>query len=115
MKKILLICILCLILVGCDREPTKNNEEQVVENSVYYVDLDKINYTTLNITREEFEEFDGYTQNRWVYGDCYPPSCGIRNPPKCKYYFNIYCSWGKGNVSSEEDIYWSNIFIEEKD
>lgn len=55
------------------------------------IDYNNLNYTVLNITREEFMKLSLFRQQSWLNGECYPLDCKIRNPPVCTMVYATYC------------------------
>jgi len=81
----------------------------IEEEFVCIEDYDNINYTTINISREDFEELSCFRQRDWLRGVCYPLDCGQRNPPICTSLYAIYCY----NPDNPIDKYFENIYIKE--
>ena len=55
------------------------------------LDYNNLNYTTLNISREDFEKLECYRQRDWLSGWCFPEECKARNPPVCNFIYATYC------------------------
>jgi len=82
--------------------------ESIFDTEKPFLDYDKLNYTTLNITREEFEALPKYRQRDWLSGVCYPANCKSRNPPVCVMFYAVHCI----NLDSPESKYFNNLYLE---
>ena len=55
------------------------------------ISLDNLNYTTLNISRADFEKLSCSRKVDWINGWCDPIQCKSKNPPVCNFIYAIYC------------------------
>lgn len=69
------------------------------------IDYEHLNYTTINISRKDYEALPMYRQIGWLAGDCYPSNCNMPNPPYCDSYYLTYCA------SPQEISYYKNLII----
>ena len=69
----------CFEIFGYEKEDKSVLEEEVEEEFVCIENYDNLNYTTLNITREDFENLPCFRQTDWLYGVCYPSVCNKPN------------------------------------
>ena len=72
-----------------ERHNIRHEEEK--ENFICIKDYDNLNYTTLGISREDFENLECYRQIAWLNGVCYPSDCNMPNPPVCTSIYAVYC------------------------
>ena len=78
-----------------------------IDDTGLHTNYDRLNYTTLNITREDFTKLSESRQNDWMNGVCYPASCKVRNPPVCLSIYAVYCQ------NDKEINYFDNMYIKE--
>lgn len=81
--------------------------EEQQKNYTCIKDYDNLNYTTLNISREDFEKLECYRQIDWLNGWCFPSECKARNPPVCTSTYMVMCY----NPDSAKSKYFNNIYI----
>ena len=81
------------------------NREQEEDMSPDCLDYDNLNYTTLKISREDFEKLECYRQRDWLGGWCFPEECNVPNPPICNLVYSVYCP------NLEESKYFDNMYI----
>ena len=72
--------------------------------------MDNLNYTTLDISREDFEKLSCSRKVDWIGGWCYPIECKARNPPVCNYIYAVAC-YNEDNPSVQ---YAKHIWITDK-
>lgn len=70
------------------------------------MDYNKLNYTTLKISRGEFEKMPCYRQRDWINGWCYPSECNKPNPPVCTAIYAVACY----NEETPESKYSKNLY-----
>lgn len=99
MNKIILMSMFVIFfIVGCSNNFTEQEARDIIESisiddEIPKVcrDLDNINYTTLNISREDFENLSCSRKVGWIRRECYPLECKVRNPPVCNSIYLIAC------------------------
>lgn len=72
------------------------------------MDYDNLNYTTLRISREEFEKLPCYRQTDWINGWCYPLACHQPNPPVCTAIITVMCF---DLNKTPESSYFDHVYI----
>lgn len=121
-----------LVLVGCNnnfshdnsnvstmyemnvsiKETTETKAKWNATKPTYCPDLDRLNYTTLQISREVFEKLDCNRQGHIVEGACHPcPPDGL-NPPVCASYLMPWCP-EFDEVLKPYRHYFDNLYIKE--
>ena len=82
------------------------SESDVVKEQECIEDYDNLNYTTLQISEEEFKQLPCNRQRDWLSGSCYPEDCGKRNPPVCTSTYLIDCY----NPNNPKNQYFRQIY-----
>ncbi len=104
----LLVIFFVIPQITKDKPTTSNGDKSPLQNYTNTViKFNELNYTTLNISREEFENLLPYQQTDWLSGICSPEDCKRKNPPVCVGYHAVYCY----NPESEENKYFDNIYV----
>lgn len=62
-----------------------------VSDSGCSIDYDNLNYSVLQIKREDYEKLSCSRQRDWLSGTCYPVDCKVPNPPICTSIYTVYC------------------------
>lgn len=93
----------------CYLEQKENNTFFELDNTGGdCLDYNNLNYTTLQISREEFEKLPCYRQIDWINGACYPSACHEPNPPVCTAIIAVMCFELN---ETPESAYFDHIFI----
>ena len=105
---IVLFCgILFYVIPQLKSKPKVINQTNISSYSPKEINYSNLNYTTLNISEEEFKNLPFYRQIDWLYGWCYPYECEMKNPPVCTSFYLIYCN----NPNSKENKYFNNMYL----
>lgn len=106
-------------LLKCEEKSVNPSEINMYWNGtiegrgIECVDYDGLNYTTLGISRENFEKLPCYRQRDWLKGWCYPHECNQPNPPICGAVYAVACY--NLNVETPKSKYFKHIYLNKTD
>ena len=83
-----------LVKAYCAIYPNREQEEDMSAEGIKSsecLDYDNLNYTTLDISREDFKKLECYRQRSWINMVCFPDNCNLPNPPVCNSFYPTMC------------------------